>query len=210
MCLLFFTLCERKRLLAFTNRSSTSTSSLLCSGLPKWWSCVRLILLTMKNRSQLHYNLAPVLYILNIELVKTNYRDIILNKTIKLPGIFRGKIDASMRTTCKISVTTKVRLPVCIMKANSSIEWHPVRYRLFIRIGSICCHFTSQHGRTALWIQCEYSRGCFSTRISGCKFFDVITGLSGHDFWRVSANCPVSVIPAHRYHPLFIPGENTW
>ena len=60
------------------------------------------------------------------------------------------RFDASMRTTCKISVTTKVRLPVCIMKANSSIEWHPVRYRLFIRIGSICCHFTSQHGRTAL------------------------------------------------------------
>ena len=86
----------------------------------------------------------------NIELVKTNYRDIILNKAVKLSGIFRGKIDASMRTTCKISVTTKVRLPVCIMKANSSIEWHPVRYRLFIRIGSICCHFTSQHRRTAL------------------------------------------------------------
>ena len=86
----------------------------------------------------------------NIELVKTNYRDIILNKTIKLPGIFRGKIDASMRTTCKISVTTKIRLPVCIMKANFSIEWHPVHYRLFIRIGSICCHFTSQHRRTAL------------------------------------------------------------
>ena len=60
------------------------------------------------------------------------------------------RFDASMRTTCKISVTTKVRLPVCIMKANSSIEWHPVRYRLVIRIGSICCHFTSQHGRTAL------------------------------------------------------------
>ena len=99
----------------------------------------------MKNRSQQHYNLAPVLYILNIELVKTNYRDIILNKAVKLSGIFRGKIDASMRTTCKISITTKVRLPVCIMKANSSIEWHPVRYRLFIRIGSICCHFTSQH-----------------------------------------------------------------
>ena len=90
----------------------------------------------MKNRSQQHYNLAPVLYILNIELVKTNYRDIILNKAVKLSGIFRGKIDASMRTTCKISITTKVRLPVCIMKANSSIEWHPVRYRLFIRIGS--------------------------------------------------------------------------
>ena len=106
--------------------------------------------MTMKNRSQLHYNLAPVLYILTIELVKTDYRDIILNKTIKLSGIFWWKIDASMRTTCKISVTTKVRLPVCIMKANSSIEWHPVRYRLFIRIGSICCHFTSQHGRTAL------------------------------------------------------------
>ena len=83
----------------------------------------------MKNRSQLHYNLAPVLYILNIELVKTNYRDIILNKTIKLSSIFWWKIDASMRTTCKISVTTKVRLPVCIMKANSSIEWHPDVYK---------------------------------------------------------------------------------
>ena len=72
------------------------------------------------------------------------------DKTVKLSGIFRGKIDESMKTTCKISVTTKIWLPVCIMKANSSIEWHPVRYRLFIRICSICCHFTSQHRRTAL------------------------------------------------------------
>ena len=74
-----------------------------------------------ENRSQLHYNLAPVLYILTIELVKTDYRDIILNKTIKLSGIFWWKIDTSMRTTCKISVTTKVRLPVCIMKARKTM-----------------------------------------------------------------------------------------
>ena len=87
-----------------------------------------------ENRSQLHYNLAPVLYILNIELVKTNYRDIILNKAVKLSGIFRGKIDASMRTTCKISVTTKVRLPVCIMESNASVKRHPVFYRFRISI----------------------------------------------------------------------------
>ena len=43
----------------------------------------------MKNRSQLHYNLAPVLYILNIELVKTNHykedrtiRDVKYNENI--------------------------------------------------------------------------------------------------------------------------------
>ncbi len=83
-------------------------------------------------------------------LVIADYRNPCVHQVIKGCCLGRRQIDTAMASAGLINRSAKLTAPVCIVKTDSAIERHPVRYRRFIFILAVCLLLPAQDAVTLL------------------------------------------------------------